>query len=177
MGGALIASGYDAWHVERRAVRGLRKSNFPAIKGDVSYFEAMDWQRISGQDKQLLDLAYRLELKAGEALVRFEARIDLVNSGAESRALDWRFSAKKKDGGIVEFAPTPVQWSHPHWWPNVEYLSFNEFEGEYLKPGKTYRIFVCLTTKNVNPKDDYESLNQSFRAILKDETGAEVVCE
>jgi hypothetical protein len=141
------------------------------IQGVVTRFEQLNWEQLSDSDFGVLEEAW----KDPTALMRFNALIELTNSGIPSRARNWQFTAKRQDGTPLELSPADTAWHRPSPWRDVDYWTLDRIQDEYLKPETTYQVFICLTVRGlIGP--DLPNIVDSFRAAFRDDSGSEIVC-
>ena len=164
-------------HRERLARLDLiAEREVPAMHGLISTFALIDWGDIGDKDWQTLGEA-RWKATNREPQL-FNLCVEITNSGADSRARQWNFSARRQNGQPIELVPTKKKWARPISWPDLQYLTLDEVQDEYIKPKRTYRVFIpleCCDLVIIGP--DIPKIRESFRASFKDDMGVEIICE
>lgn len=64
------------------------------------------------------------------------------------RAREWRFSITNDQGQPVQFKIMPESWSAPPSWPNLDYLSLDEVQNNYIQVGRVYNVKFHLAVES-----------------------------
>lgn len=169
--GAIFIASYQAWRderVERNAANAALHEALrpPPIHGTVSAFEILDATKLSE------DAWAELREIKGTTSVWCFARLEIDNPGNATRALDWRFSIKNHEGGVLPCEPVVKTWNVPPEWPRVEYKALDVVQAEYFD-ARHVTIVVLNVPLPASPTAlDLHSFEVSFRTS----EGKEVVC-
>jgi hypothetical protein len=131
--------------------------------------DPIDWADLSSDQIPSLQAEYR---KIWFHASWYFVYLEIENHGMRSRAKDWSFSAKCKDGETpISGVPIARSWNPPKSWPRIQYHTLDEIESMYLEQGAVYHVFFAvemdISPGNIN--------TESFTARFQGSNG-EIVC-
>lgn len=167
-----LSASFDDDSGQRRTVELDTSQDMPPalLTGRIKRFEVLDARDLSAAEFMELEENFR----HGDGMFYYIALVQITSGNLPSRATNWRFSVRAKDGSIIPFTPVTKHWDAPASWPKIIYCTLDEVENTYLTENRVYNVFLHLQTK----QGLASTLDlRSFEARFMDSNNREIVCE
>jgi hypothetical protein len=143
------------------------------LRGDVTHFSYLDAYDLSNAD--VADLGRELPnpvIPGGWYTVWLELE---TTTEAPSRARNWRFSVKRKNGATVRCTAVSKSWPPPPSWPRLPYVTLDEAASSYIKHAQVCNVFFHVIAHDAgHVSGDLDMA--SFEAQFTDSNGIAIVC-